>query len=58
MKTFEFTQEQIKMLIDCIDAQMEDNMKIIRNTKMHHSTRLEFQRANGCLLTLLNYLSA
>ena len=58
MKTFEFTQEQINMIIDCIDTQMEENTKIIKNPMMHHSTRLEFQRANTCLQTLINYLNA
>lgn len=58
MKTFEFTQEQINMIIDCIDTQMEENMKIIQNPNMHHSSRLEFQQANTYLQTLINYLNA
>lgn len=56
MRTFEFTNEQIQQLCNCIICQIDDNNKAslkVSNPEIAKNIRKE----NNKLITLLNYVS-
>lgn len=64
MKTFEFTQEQIDMLVEAIELANMENRRNLYDFRYYHSTSYAKGAAHKleekivCLQTLINYLNA
>lgn len=64
MKIFEFTQEQIDMLVEAIELANMENRRNLYDFKQYHSTSYAKEAARKleekivCLQTMINYLSA
>lgn len=58
MKTFEFTQDQINLLLDCIETTIEENNKVLNISHIDISASETLGENIGKLRTLYNYLNS
>jgi hypothetical protein len=58
MKTFEFTQDQINLLLDCIETTIEENSGVLNMPHIDISTSETLRENIVKLRTLYNYLNS
>ena len=58
MKTFEFTQDQIRLLLTSMEAMREEYSKVLRNPYIDTSSKELVRNDIVCLKTLYNYLDS